>query len=159
MESQATFARGREAGFTLIELMIVVAIVGVLASISISAYEDYVTRARLADMAVKLGAWGREFDRWAGMAGYYPNDSHVDLPPDAPDLSIDPVAWAETTAIGGNWNWEGPDNYGYAGISIVGATEPEKTIRLLDRIVDNGDLDTGKFRQTDNGRYTFILDE
>lgn len=159
MYSPTPIPARQQNGFTLIELMIVVAIVGVLASISISAYEDYVTRARLADMAVKLGHWGREFERFAGMAGFYPNDSHEVLPPDAPELSIDPVAWSETTAIGGNWNWEGPDNYPYAGISIVGATEPEKTIIQLDRIIDNGDLETGKFRQTSNGRYTFIIDE
>ncbi len=148
-----------ESGFTLVELMIVVAIVGVLASIAIAAYQDYIMRARLADMAVKLGHWGREFERWAGIAGYFPNDSHMQLPPDAPELSIDPVAWAQTTAIGGNWNWEGPDAYAYAGISIVDATEPEKTVRLLDRILDNGDLASGKFRRTANGRYTYIIDE
>jgi type IV pilus assembly protein PilA len=44
----------RQRGFTLIELMIVIAIVGILAAIALPAYQDYTVRARMSEPMAKL---------------------------------------------------------------------------------------------------------
>ena len=39
-----------EKGFTLIELMIVVAIIGILAALALPAYQDYTVRAKVSEL-------------------------------------------------------------------------------------------------------------
>lgn len=63
--------RNKKNGFTMIELMIVVVIVGVLAAIAIPIYGKYITNSRMTEASSRLGeivtaakAYAQENDAW-----------------------------------------------------------------------------------------------
>ncbi|MDA8961914.1 pilin [Congregibacter sp.] len=57
----------RQQGFTLIELMIVIAIVGILAAIALPAYQDYTVRAKMSEPLAMLA------EAKTSIAEYYVN--------------------------------------------------------------------------------------
>jgi type IV pilus assembly protein PilA len=66
-----------QQGFTLIELMIVVAIIGILAAIAIPAYQDYTIRAQVSEgLSLSSGAKIAATEFWQDR-GTFPTDNSV----------------------------------------------------------------------------------
>lgn len=59
-------------GFTLIELMIAVAIAGILASLAVPTYTDFLEKARIARTVAELHSLAKELESLALSAGQYP---------------------------------------------------------------------------------------
>jgi prepilin-type N-terminal cleavage/methylation domain-containing protein len=61
----------RDAGFTLVELMIVVAIIGILAAVAIPAFSKYIRKARTTEALQHLAK------EWSGSLTYYEADHMI----------------------------------------------------------------------------------
>lgn len=73
--------RKTDKGFTLIELMIVVAIIGVLAAIAIPAYQDYTIRAQVSEgLSLASGAKSSLWDFISETGRLPPNNTSAGLP-------------------------------------------------------------------------------
>lgn len=68
--------KNREAGFTIIEVMIVVVIIAVLGAVALPAYNDYILRSRLAEAYANLGDMAVKLEQY-----YQDNRTYNGVPP------------------------------------------------------------------------------
>jgi prepilin-type N-terminal cleavage/methylation domain-containing protein len=119
------------AGFTLIELMIVVTIVGVLAAIALPAYNDYVKRARVSEVVGIFDAIAQGATEYHSVMGYFPDLSYT----------------AENLASFNQDHW--------ATITLQNGSDPDK-VRI--RAVFNNRLDlTDGLNPGDYGKLEMII--
>ncbi|MEM9417841.1 MAG: type II secretion system protein [Planctomycetota bacterium] len=154
----------RARAFTLVEILIVVVILGVLAAIVIPQFADATRQSSKSVFVANLRHYTEAAQLYMFDTGEFPPDSSSGQLPTGFDDYIDADQWAGGTPIGGVWDIEHQDSGGVEsalGVHFDGTGETRDDIymREIDEMIDDGDLNTGRFRKLEDGRYYNIIRE
>jgi prepilin-type N-terminal cleavage/methylation domain-containing protein len=149
----------RDAGFTLIEIMIVVSIIALLAVIAMPSFLRARENAQNAKFVNGLRIATDAFQMYATENNAYPPDvNRAVVPPGMALYFGSMLDWTKPTPIGGNWDWD-YQVFGFtAGVSVVGSSADVTQMTAIDAKIDDGNLSTGGFQKTAEGRYTSIIE-
>ena len=144
-------------GFTLVEILMVIAIIGILATIAVPYYTGYQLRAKAARLTTEVKAVAQAFRTYKMDNNTYPADRTPGVtPPEISSLIGD--FFSTTPSIGGQWDWDYQQFGITAGISVYNPPLSTEELQTVDRVIDDNNLFTGAFRQRPSG-YIYIIEE
>ena len=155
MKTKSSKARA----FTLVEIMIVVAIVGLLLAIAIPAYKKLAQKSRVVAYTSNLRAMLGALEMYAMDYGNYPADVMPGIAPVGIKEYIPNINLSMPTPLGGVCDWERRSVGISSGLSALGTGFNSEEFVMVDKRIDDGDLDAGSFRRLSPTRYTFVIDE
>jgi type IV pilus assembly protein PilA len=90
--------RSAQKGFTLIELMIVVAIIGILAAVALPAYQDYTTRAKVSEVMLAASSARTAVSEATATIGSLPSPESVSIQSQSSKY-VSSVSWNGNSVI------------------------------------------------------------
>ncbi|MBC3880840.1 pilin [Undibacterium sp. LX40W] len=90
-----TISKQVQKGFTLIELMIVVAIIGILAAVALPAYKDYTVRAKVTEVILAASAGKDTVAEYFNYTGSLPASGAISIATQSTQY-VSGVSWSGT---------------------------------------------------------------
>lgn len=150
-------------GFTLVEIMVVVVIIGLLAALAVPAYQRVKRRSQNSTVVNGLRVFSQAFETYQSQNGAWPaNVGPSVVPPGMNSADLKTSTWKSAPAIGGEWNWDyfPTKPFGFtAGISLSNFTCDDAQLAEIDAMIDDGNLSTGLFQKVAGNRATYILEQ
>ncbi len=145
-------------GFTLVEIMVVVTIIGLLASIAIPSYQQSRNSAIASKTASDFKRFADQFNLYALQKGTWPDDGYPGTIPAGMESYLADNVWQEVTPLGGNWDYDN-SAFGFtSGVSIDSTTLGDDALLAVDSLLDDGSLSTGIMIKTGGNRLSYILE-
>jgi prepilin-type N-terminal cleavage/methylation domain-containing protein len=146
-------------GFTLVEIMIVVVIIGLLAALAIPAFQRVQRASQNSRVANDFRVFAQAFETYSTENGAWPPNVGAGVVPPGMADTFNVAVWQAPTTIGGRWNWDRGVMGVVAGVSIVNFTATDAQLAEIDAKIDDGDITTGLLRKVAANRFTYVLEE
>jgi hypothetical protein len=75
------------------------------------------------------------------------------------ETAINATAWARRMPGGGRWDWDLGILGVTAAISFVGCNFSDPRLAIVDALIDDGNVNTGRFRRLSDGRPAMVLQD
>ena len=139
------------AGFTTLEIMIVVSIIALLSALALPRFMESRNRAQETHLISDLRTVAAALEQYAITMGDYPPDSPAASIPSGLNEFTTRFHWDRPSAVGGLWDWDKGAVGLSDSISLLGPSLSDDRAQLIDRRIDDGDLVTGFFQKRADG--------
>ena len=149
----------RQNGYTLVEMMIAVAVIALLASIAVPAAIRARNRSRAIDIANELRATGEAFQMYAQEKTVFPPSAagFSTIPTGMSNYMPKKSTWTSSPPGGGWWYFWNFNPFSIWGYNVfIGVYNPNfttETSQQIDAALDDGDPNTGQIRVLNGGSW------